>query len=213
MINETRERFLRGILERVSPERIVEIHFFPPIRQGQLESGVAVVALESAPIRVVEAVTEPLVDDTLALEHEADLMGARAAGMAEAPEAPVAEATGEESAIAVAEAPADGTEEEPTVADADERAEEPAPEPEAPVMAVASRLEVCTASYRWTRKGPERGKWEFDFKTEGDASLPIVGTVVRGVEQRSGDELGALRMEAEELRALMDSPAWQRTTP
>jgi len=164
MMNETRERFLRGILERVSPERIVEIHFFPPIRQGQLESGVAVVALESTPHAVGE--------------H------AVAAPVAEPVDAPVA------TPVAT-----------------------PVDEPVAPVMAVASRLEVCTAMYRWTRKGPERGKWEFDFKTEGDASLPIVGTVVRGVEQRSGDELGALRMDADELRALMDTPAWQRTTP
>ena len=63
MMNETRERFLRGILERVSPERIVEIHFFPPIRQGQLESGVAVVALESTPHAVGEhAVAAPVAE-------------------------------------------------------------------------------------------------------------------------------------------------------
>ena len=165
MMNETRERFLRGILERVSPERIVEIHFFPPIRQGQLESGVAVVALESAPITVTEPVAAAAeVVETLELVE---------------PLEPI----------------------------------ELVEEPTAPVMAVASRLEVCTAIYRWTRKGPERGKWEFDFKTEGDASLPIVGTVVRGVEQRSGDELGALRMDADELHALLETSAWQRTTP
>ena len=176
MMNETRERFLRGILERVSPERIVEIHFFPPIRQGQLESGVAVVALESTPHAVGEhAVAAPV--DT-----------------------PV-------------DAPVDTPVDAPVDAPVDTPVDTPVDEPVAPVMAVASRLEVCTAIYRWTRKGPERGKWEFDFKTEGDASLPIVGTVVRGVEQRSGDELGALRMDADELRALMDTPAWQRTTP
>jgi len=168
MMNETRERFLRGILERVSPERIVEIHFFPPIRQGQLESGVAVVALESAPITVTEPVAAPAeVVETLELVEPLEVV-------------------------------------EPL---------ELVEEPTAPVMAVASRLEVCTAIYRWTRKGPERGKWEFDFKTEGDASLPIVGTVVRGVEQRSGDELGALRMDADELHALLETSAWQRTTP
>jgi len=167
-MNETRERFLRGILERVSPERIVEIHFFPPIRQGQLESGVAVVALESAPITVTEPVAAAAeVVETLELVEPLEVV-------------------------------------EPL---------ELVEEPTAPVMAVASRLEVCTAIYRWTRKGPERGKWEFDFKTEGDASLPIVGTVVRGVEQRSGDELGALRMDADELHALLETSAWQRTTP
>ena len=40
---ETRERFLKAIAAQVPPERIAEIHFFPPIKQGGVESGVAVV--------------------------------------------------------------------------------------------------------------------------------------------------------------------------
>lgn len=44
MISETRERFLRAIVARVPAEEIEEIHFFPPIRQGGVESGVAVIA-------------------------------------------------------------------------------------------------------------------------------------------------------------------------
>ena len=48
MLNETGERFLRAILERVPAERIAEIHLFPPIRQGQIETGVAVVAAAPA---------------------------------------------------------------------------------------------------------------------------------------------------------------------
>jgi hypothetical protein len=212
MMNETRERFLRGILERVSPERIVEIHFFPPIRQGQLESGVAVVALESVPITVQD----------VALESVADELGADAENPDSATDDP-ADASERVDAVASTEAASDIDAEESAVEElaveelaAEELADAAvavAVETVAPVMAVASRLEVCTASYRWTRKGPERGKWEFDFKTEGDASLPIVGTVVRGVEQRSGDELGALRMDADELHALMESPAWHRPTP
>ncbi|HEX7546151.1 MAG TPA: hypothetical protein VF368_05455 [Gemmatimonadaceae bacterium] len=49
MLNETGERFLKAILERVPAGRIVEIHLFPPIRSGQIETGVAVVAAEPAP--------------------------------------------------------------------------------------------------------------------------------------------------------------------
>ena len=49
MLNETGERFLKAILERVPAERIVEIHLFPSIRSGQIETGVAVVAAEPAP--------------------------------------------------------------------------------------------------------------------------------------------------------------------
>lgn len=42
--SETSERFLRAIVAQVNAERIAEIHFFAPIRQGGVESGVAVVA-------------------------------------------------------------------------------------------------------------------------------------------------------------------------
>jgi hypothetical protein len=41
---ETRERFLLAITQQVPAERIAEIHFFAPIKQGGIESGVAVVA-------------------------------------------------------------------------------------------------------------------------------------------------------------------------
>ena len=41
---ETSERFLRAIVAQVPAERIAEIHFFAPIRQSGVESGVAVVA-------------------------------------------------------------------------------------------------------------------------------------------------------------------------
>jgi hypothetical protein len=44
IIPETRERFLRAILSEIPADRIAEIHFFPPIKQGGVESGVAVVA-------------------------------------------------------------------------------------------------------------------------------------------------------------------------
>jgi hypothetical protein len=45
ILSETRERFLLSIAEQVPADRIAEIHFFNPIKQGGLESGVAVVAL------------------------------------------------------------------------------------------------------------------------------------------------------------------------
>lgn len=43
-MTETQQRFLRAIAERVPTEQVVEIHLFPPIRQGGVETGVAVVA-------------------------------------------------------------------------------------------------------------------------------------------------------------------------
>ena len=47
ILTDTRERFLVAILGQIPAERIAEIHFFQPIRQGGVESGVAVV-VESA---------------------------------------------------------------------------------------------------------------------------------------------------------------------
>jgi hypothetical protein len=132
MLNETGERFLKAILERVPAERIVEIHLFPPIRQGQLETGVAVVAAEPAP----------------ALELQLQ----------------------------------------------------------------SPRLEVHTAWYRLTRKGPERGKWEIEVKTQADAPLETVETVVRGVQERAGEAIEPTRLTGRELIALMSEPAWQ-TSP
>lgn len=43
-MDDTRERFLRAIVDRLGAERIVELHLFSPIRQGVMETGVAVVA-------------------------------------------------------------------------------------------------------------------------------------------------------------------------
>jgi hypothetical protein len=45
IVSETRERFIVAIAEQVAADRIAEIHFFNPIKQGGLESGVAVIAL------------------------------------------------------------------------------------------------------------------------------------------------------------------------
>ena len=42
---EARTRFLREIAAKVPPERVSELHLFPPMRQGGIETGVAVIAL------------------------------------------------------------------------------------------------------------------------------------------------------------------------
>src|SRR3954470_22705990 len=49
ILTETRERFLLAIAAQVPPERIAEIHFFQPIKQSGVESGVAVVVENAAP--------------------------------------------------------------------------------------------------------------------------------------------------------------------
>ncbi|HPV77204.1 MAG TPA: hypothetical protein PLX31_20040, partial [Gemmatimonadaceae bacterium] len=55
-MNDTTRRFLTAIVDRVpNGGRIVELRLFPAIRQGGIESGVAVVAVEP-PEPVVEVV-------------------------------------------------------------------------------------------------------------------------------------------------------------
>lgn len=135
MITETRERFIRAIVERLPAARIVEAYFFPSIRQGPMETGVAVLAATP----VYEAVD------------------------------------------VVADVVADGA-------------------------AVLPRAEVFTASYRWTRKGAERGKWVVDVTAEAHAPIPTVEAVVRGVQERAGEALDAHRMTGDELRATLLEP-------
>ena len=49
VLSATRERFLLDIVDQVPMERIEEIHCFPPLVRGGIESGVAVLALSGAP--------------------------------------------------------------------------------------------------------------------------------------------------------------------
>ena len=139
-MNETNERFLKAILERVPVERIVEIHLFPrhPVRGRSRPA-----SRSWRPSRAV------------------DRSSARTA--------------------------ADRT-------------------------SHAQRLEVHTAWYRLTRKGPERGKWEIEVKTQADAPLETVETVVRGAQERAGEVIEPTRLTGRELLALMSGPAWQ-TSP
>ena len=112
---DARERFLLDIAEVVPEARLAELHFFPPLRQGALETGVAVVAA--------------------------------------APEDP-------------------------------ER----------------TRHVVFSARYRWTRKGPDRGKWEHEVVAEADAPLVTVEAVVQGVKARANEATEPERMSGDEAR-------------
>lgn len=128
--SEVRERFLLAIAGVVAPERLAELHFFPPIRQGPLETGVAVIAAEGG-------------------------------------------------------------------------------------QAASGRHVVYSARYKWTRKGPERGKWEHEVVAEADAPLVTVEAVVAGVKDRANDEAGPERITGDEARALIAEAEERRcrTTP
>ena len=129
MLNETRERFLKAILGRIPVDRIVEVHLFPAIQQGQMETGVAVIAAE--------------------------------------------------------------------------------PEPELLLPDKPGRHVVYSASYRLTRKGMDRGKWEVDVTLEADAPLATVDAVVRGVQERAGEAIEPQRLTAHDLQALISELTWQ----
>jgi hypothetical protein len=168
VLTETRERFLRAIVAQVPADRIAEAHFFTPLKQGGVESGVAVIA-----------------------------------AWPEAADGQEADPLGEASATDSGEPVEDGSagDEMPRAAedDAESPADTPAPKPEI-------RPVIYTARYRYTLKGPDRGKWETNVVAEADAPLVTVDAVVRGVQRRAGDVDEPTRLDGEELRKLVE--AW-----
>jgi hypothetical protein len=76
--DETRTRFLTAIAAQLPVERIVEIHLFGAIRQGGMESGVAVVAVER---RVAGVEAEPA-SNAADVEATRDVSDDEAAGEA-----------------------------------------------------------------------------------------------------------------------------------
>lgn len=233
-MNEVRARFLKSILEQLPAERIVELHFFAPIRQGQIETGVAVIAAE--PERPLP-VAEPLVESASAYEAADELEEAITDdGEADADDFDddvIAELEESDDVTAELEEP-DGEAPDDDVITEEEADDSLAPSPyaedaELTAQALADgelvaildehapvpdfddarpRFEIITAAYRWTRKGPERGKWEVDVTTEAEAPFPTVGTVVKGVHDRAGEELEPMRLTAAELQTLLSEPQW-----
>ena len=62
-MTETQERFVRSVLTRVPLDTVVEMHLFPPIRRGTLETGVAVIAtrVPPAPLTMIDLEVEEVV--------------------------------------------------------------------------------------------------------------------------------------------------------
>ncbi len=174
-MNEVRERFLKAILDRLPVERIAEIHFFPSIRQGPVETGVAVIGAYPEPQQLVAVAAVDF--DGFAIEADG----------------------------AAIESDSAAIESDDAAIEADDAGELPASvEP-----GLEERHVIHTASYRWTRKGPDRGKWEVDVIAQADAPLPTVDLVVRGVQERSGDAIESQRLTAAELVAIVHEPSWQ----
>lgn len=180
-MTELQERFLRKAAERLPLERVVEVHLFPPIRQGGLETGIAIVA------------TDPVApaSDALACDPTDDAAGP-------APVAAEALADGVEEVAGAVEADEEVPEPD-AIAEGEVLAEEIAAAHGRPAP---RRHTVYTARYRATLKGPDRGKFEVDVHEEADAPLVTIDAVVRGVQHRAGEPTEPDRLTGEQLRTL-----------
>lgn len=209
-LTETRERFLKAVIAQLPATRIRELYLFQPIKQGGVESGVAVVA----------AYQEAVGDDGDAGDAQATAAENEAAGEGQAAaieDEPVAEApgTGGESgtpaAVDLAEVTGEGAEAlscEVPAPDAEPATADPASPGQTPGAGRQSpdaddRYTVYTARYRHTLKGPDRGRWEASIVAEADAPLLSIESVVRGVQRRAGDIDPPDHMTGDELRAAL----------
>ena len=181
-MTETQQRFLRAIAERVPSEQVVEVHLFPAIRQGGVETGVAVVAEDPrrAPVGADFEVTNPVLDAAI-----------------DAPDVTEGMAAGEDDVVT------DSSDEAVTESDDDASA------PEDDASPTISRYIIHTARYRLTLKGVDRDKWEVDVVAEADAPLDAVDAVVRGVQRRAGEASEPDRLSADAFREALDLPLAQ----
>ena len=228
---ETHERFLKAIIARLPVERIIELHLFPSIKQGGVESGVAVIAAVPDGERVTplanDAIAEPAVPVPAADDVEAPLQEMPLDALVSSEDAcvpPLAEGELRADAEATPDAPHAGPDLAMIDHDDAERLEEAVhavtedfEDPAAQAMAAASlelgdlpasdegphRYTIYSARYRLVLKGPDRGKWEVSMKAEADAPLLTVESVVRGVQRRSGDADEVGRWSGEELRTAL----------
>ncbi len=71
-VSEVTERFLRAVVANVPLELIEELHLFSPLRQGTVETGIAVLAARVPAPVVVMAEPELALDEETVLETQAD---------------------------------------------------------------------------------------------------------------------------------------------
>ncbi|MEK7239064.1 MAG: hypothetical protein AAB224_00620 [Gemmatimonadota bacterium] len=219
-MDDTRERFLQAIVGRLGVERIVELHLFSPIRQGVMETGVAVVAaLPDLPGAEAQRSAEAEAQWSAGEGVRAEVSEAAVLSVSppDAVAGAVTEAVAGEEALP-APVPLNSTLPLPVHStvllplDFETRTPGEPEDVEVVETPAESRHVVFTAGYRLTRKGPDRGKWSFELAATADAPLATVDMVVRGVMHRSRDLTESERLSGDQLRALLAQPAW-RTTP
>ena len=232
-MTETQERFLRAVAARLPLDRVAEVHLFPSIRQGGVETGVAVIAVEAEGGGDAPASAE--VSPGAALSGAA-LSGAEgvdaapggvtdAAGAGEgarngsaAPptaQAAIAEPATAETATAGENEPAGAGGAGDSAAGAPPQHQDSADAADASHRSAARHTDsppaprhtIFSARYRLTLKGPDRGRWEAEVVAEADAPLATADLVVRGVRKRTGEAAEAERVSPDALRQLAAQPA------
>jgi hypothetical protein len=227
-MTETQQRFLRAIAERVPMGQVVELHLFPPIRQGGVETGVAVVAEDPKRATAVDTLetTPDVVEPEPVIVADADVvvedagvedMADAAAELDDSPYA--ASASDDDDADDFDEEDPDGDDDDLDDDDLDddhlddddigvddEDDDDVLTGAAKSAARVAARLTIHTARYRLTLKGVDRGKWEVDVVAEADAPLAALDAVVRGVQRRAGEGAEPDRLSAEALRDALDAP-------
>lgn len=222
-VRDPRERFLRDIAERIPARRIAEIHLFAPLRSGGRESGVAVVAAYAEPDTDERAGSPPAGEGSIRSPDSAEQSVASdtdftpvdaAAGSPPAGEPNTdSRESADQNASAVIDpvpAPAEAAVAPPpdshsTISSPDLPDHADSPSIESPRR---ERLVVYKATYRWTRKGPDRGRWEVDITAEADAPLQAVADVVRGVQRRAGDDSEPELIAQAALRQALSDRPW-----
>jgi hypothetical protein len=214
-VSEVTERFLRAVVAAVPVELIEELHLFSPLRQGTLETGIAVLAARVSLAAVEESSAEP---ELPFVEEASEAVERVETADVEAPavealdaDAPEAEVPTEELEV-VADAGDDDEDvsvvEQPLVEASADESDEAEAVSEVPTVTAERpvRHTVYTARYRYVIKGPERGKWESNIKDEADAPLVTVETVVRGVQRRAGEESEIVRYSGAQIARALRIP-------
>ena len=232
-VSETTERFLRAIIERIPLDRIEELHLFSPLRQGTMETGIAVIAgvvlVPALPVSAGDGEGEPL--ELSLTESVGEVVDVAEAGADEESiaEGDVSTAAGIDDVIDEAGSYSNETvnvdaEFDPYAAEIHTEAEAGAEADLESLIDMSSsdaesipesgsqqspveRHTVYTARYRFIIKGPERGRWEADLVEEADAPLITVETVVRGVQRRAGEDTEIVRYNAHQIARALRIPA------
>jgi len=195
-LSDTQRRFLAAVMERLPRESIHQIYLFAPMRQGGVETGIAVVAMDE--VRQLD------VGPTATLPAEG---GPAEAGPAEAGPSETGPAETGPSETGPSETGPSET------GPSETGPSETGPSETGPSDHATGndgrplRYTVHTARYRLQLKGPDRGRWDFDVVEEADAPQVSVDAVVRGVHRRSGEPFEVERLAPHDLaRALGEIP-------